>query len=177
MRLHSRWCACGVQLLCTNYYLDLWHTLFIIWYIQNGISYKTGFDICRIGKLEVYGHWNRHEIGMWKCYLFGSGAIRCLFLSFSEKWSISDKKVAKSLAVSRILLTFAVRVGVDGKERLRWRLKWMSVLNVSLEIEMWKFQNSTMTNCNTAHAMGLLHPFFYRRKVPIYLLAWAIVSC
>ena len=119
MRLHSRWCACGVQLLCTNYYLDLWHTLFIIWYIQNGISYKTGFDICRIGKLEVYGHWNRHEIGMWKCYLFGSGAIRCLFLSFSEKWSISDKKVAKSLAVSRILLTFAVRVGVDGKERLR----------------------------------------------------------
>jgi len=41
------------------------------------------------------------------------------FLSFSEKWSISDKKVAKSLAVSRILLTFAVRVGADGKERLR----------------------------------------------------------
>ena len=41
------------------------------------------------------------------------------FLSFSEKWSISDKKVAKSLAVSRILLTFAVRVGAGGKERLR----------------------------------------------------------
>ena len=41
------------------------------------------------------------------------------FLSFSEKSSSSDKKVAKSLAVSRILLTFAVRVGVDGKERLR----------------------------------------------------------
>ena len=51
----------------------------------------------------------------------------------------------------------------------------MSVLNVSLEIEMWKFQNSTMTNCNTAHAMGLLYPFLYRGKVPIYLLAWAIV--
>lgn len=50
----------------------------------------------------------------------------------------------------------------------------MSVLNVSLEIEMWKFQNSTMTNCNTAHAMGLLYPFLYRRKVSIYLLAWAI---
>ena len=98
------------------------------------------------------------------------------FLSFSEKWSISDKKVAKSLAVSRILLTFAVGVGADGKERLRWRLKWMSVLNVSLEIEMWKFQNSTMTNCNTAHAMGLLYPFLYKRKVSIYLLAWAIVS-
>ena len=44
-------------------------------------------------------------------------------------------------------------------------------------IEMWKFQNSTMTNCNTAHAMGLLYPFLYRRKVSIYLLAWAIVSC
>ena len=29
------------------------------------------------------------------------------------------KKVAKSLAVSRILLTFAGRVGADGKERLR----------------------------------------------------------
>lgn len=41
------------------------------------------------------------------------------FLSFSEKSSSSDKKVAKSLAVSRILLTFAVRVGADGKERLR----------------------------------------------------------
>jgi len=41
------------------------------------------------------------------------------FLSFSEKWSISDKKVAKSLAVSGIMLTFAVRVGADGKERLR----------------------------------------------------------
>ena len=38
----------------------------------------------------------------------------------------------------------------------------MSVLNVSLEIEMWKFQNSTMTNCNTAHAMGLLYLFLYR---------------
>ena len=45
------------------------------------------------------------------------------FLSFSEKSSSSDKKVAKSLAVSRILLTFAVRVGVDGKERLRRRLE------------------------------------------------------
>ena len=44
-------------------------------------------------------------------------------------------------------------------------------------IEMWKFRNSTMTNSNTAHAMGLLYPFLYRRKVPIYLLAWAIVSC
>lgn len=53
----------------------------------------------------------------------------------------------------------------------------MSVLNVSLEIEMWKFQNSTMTNSNTAHAMGLLHPFLCRGKVSIYLLAWAIVSC
>ena len=41
------------------------------------------------------------------------------FLSFSEKSSSSDKKMAKSLAVSRILLTFAVRVGADGKERLR----------------------------------------------------------
>ena len=41
------------------------------------------------------------------------------FLSFSEKSSSSDKKIAKSLAVSRILLTFAVRVGADGKERLR----------------------------------------------------------
>ena len=29
------------------------------------------------------------------------------------------KNVAKSLAVSRILLTFALRVGADGKERLR----------------------------------------------------------
>lgn len=53
----------------------------------------------------------------------------------------------------------------------------MSVLSVSLEIEMWKFQNSTMTNSNTAHALGLLHPFLCRGKVSIYLLAWAIVSC
>lgn len=41
------------------------------------------------------------------------------FLSLSEKSSSSDKKVAKNLAVSRILLTFAVRVGSGGKERLR----------------------------------------------------------
>ena len=41
------------------------------------------------------------------------------FLSFSENSSSFDKKMAKSLAVSRILLTFAVRVGADGKERLR----------------------------------------------------------
>lgn len=41
------------------------------------------------------------------------------FLSLSEKSSSSDKKVAKNLAVSRILLTFAVRVGAGGKERLR----------------------------------------------------------
>ena len=53
----------------------------------------------------------------------------------------------------------------------------MSVLNVSLEIEMWKFQNSTMTNSNTAHAMGLLYSFLFKGKVSIYLLAWAIVSC
>ena len=45
------------------------------------------------------------------------------FLSFSEKSSSSDKKMAKSLAVSRILLTFVVRVGADGKERLRRRLE------------------------------------------------------
>ena len=32
------------------------------------------------------------------------------FLSFSEKSSSSDKKVAKSLAVSRILLTFAIEL-------------------------------------------------------------------
>ena len=45
---------------------------------------------------------------------------------FSRQWQRSmpffvlwDKKVAKSLAVSRLLLTFAVRVGADGKERLR----------------------------------------------------------
>ena len=177
MRLHNRWCACVGQLLCANYNLDLWHTLFIIWYILNGISYKLSLDIWRIGKLEVYGHWNRHEIGMWKCYLFCSGAIRCLFLILFRKNRVLTIKKEKSLAVSRILLTFAVRVGADGKERLRWRLKWMSVLNVSLEIEMWKFQNSTMTNCNTAHAMGLLYPFLYKRKVSIYLLAWAIVCC
>ena len=131
----------------------------------------------KLEKFEVYRHWNRHGIGMWKCYLFGSGGIRCLFLIPFRKIEHFRKKVAKSFAESGILLTFAVRVGADGKERLRWRLKWMSVLNVSLEIEMWKFQYSTMTNCNTAHAMGLLYPFLYRRKVPIYLLAWAIVSC
>ena len=177
MRLHNRWCACVGQLLCANCNLDLWRLLFVIWYILNGISYKLSLDIWRIGKLEVYRHRSRHGIGMWKFYLFGSGGIRCLFLILFRKIEHFRKKVAKSLAVSRILLTFAVRVGADGKERLRWRLKWMSVLNVSLEIEMWKFQNSTMTNCNTAHAMGLLYPFLYRRKVPIYLLAWAIVSC
>ena len=44
---------------------------------------------------------------------------------FSRQWqrsmpflSFGIKKVAKSLAVSRILLTFADRVGADGKERL-----------------------------------------------------------
>lgn len=46
----------------------------------------------------------------------------------------------------------------------------------SLEIEMWKFRYSTMTNCNTAHAMGLLYPFCNRKEM-IYLLAWAIVRC
>lgn len=45
---------------------------------------------------------------------------------FSRQWQFSMpflsfgiKNIAKSLAVSRILLTFAVRVGADGKERLR----------------------------------------------------------
>ena len=38
---------------------------------------------------------------------------------FQKKTSPNDKKKAKSLAVSRILLTFAVGVGADGKERLR----------------------------------------------------------
>ena len=28
--------------------MDLWHTLFVIWYIENGISYKTSLDIWRI---------------------------------------------------------------------------------------------------------------------------------
>ena len=27
MRMHNRWCACDGQLLCANYYSDLWHTL------------------------------------------------------------------------------------------------------------------------------------------------------
>ena len=56
---------------------------------------------------------------MWKYYLFGSGGIRCLFLIPFGKIEYFRKKVAKSLAVSRILLTFAVGVGADGKERLR----------------------------------------------------------
>ena len=38
---------------------------------------------------------------------------------FKKKTSPNDKKKAKSLAVSRILLTFVVRVGAGGKERLR----------------------------------------------------------
>ncbi len=45
---------------------------------------------------------------------------------FSRQWqcsmpflSFGIKNIAKSLAVSRIMLTFAVRVGADGKERLR----------------------------------------------------------
>ena len=41
------------------------------------------------------------------------------FLILLRKIEHFRKKVAKSFAVSRILLTFAVRVGVDGKERLR----------------------------------------------------------
>ena len=32
--------------------MDLWHTLFVIWYIENGISYKTSLDIWRI---EIIG--------------------------------------------------------------------------------------------------------------------------
>ena len=60
--------------------------------------------------------WNRNVEALSFSAVAPSDAF---FLSFSEKWSISDKKVAKSLAVSRILLTFAVRVGADGKERLR----------------------------------------------------------
>ena len=28
--------------------MDLWHTLFVIWYIENGISYKTSLDIWQI---------------------------------------------------------------------------------------------------------------------------------
>ena len=58
-------------------------------------------------------------LGMWKFYLFGSGGIRCLFLILLRKIEHFRKNVAKSLAVSRILLTFAVGVGADGKERLR----------------------------------------------------------
>mgnify|MGYP004453172527 len=27
MRMHNTCCACGSQLLCTNYHSDLWHTL------------------------------------------------------------------------------------------------------------------------------------------------------
>ena len=45
---------------------------------------------------------------------------------FSRQWqcsmpflSFGIKNIAKSLAVSGIMLTFAVRVGADGKERLR----------------------------------------------------------
>ena len=45
---------------------------------------------------------------------------------FSRQWqrsmpflSFGIKNIAKILAVTRILLTFAVRVGADGKERLR----------------------------------------------------------
>ena len=56
---------------------------------------------------------------MWKFYLFGTDGIRCHFLILFRKIEHFRKKVAKSLAVSRILLTFAVRVGADGKERLR----------------------------------------------------------
>ena len=32
--------------------VDLWHILFVIWYIENGISYKTSLDIWQI---EIIG--------------------------------------------------------------------------------------------------------------------------
>jgi len=50
---------------------------------------------------------------MWKYFSLGNGSVQCHFFPSGQK------NIAKSLAVSRILLTFAVRVGADGKERLR----------------------------------------------------------
>lgn len=44
-----------------------------------------------------------------------------------------------------------------------------------LEIEMWKFRNSTEMTYNAAHAMDYCI-LSYRMEM-IYLLAWAIVRC
>ena len=71
--------------------------------------------------------------------------------------SFGIKNIAKSLAVSRILLTFAVRVGADGKERLRRRLERMSVLSVILRDRNVEVSKSAMIICNSAHAYGLLY--------------------
>lgn len=39
--------------------MDLWHTLFVIWYIENGISYKASLDIWRIEIIFLFCTRNR----------------------------------------------------------------------------------------------------------------------
>ena len=51
--------------------------------------------IRKIEKLEVYRHRSRHGIAMWKCYLFDSGGIRCLFLILFRKNRVLTIKKGK----------------------------------------------------------------------------------
>ena len=74
---------------------------------------------------------------------------------FLRQWRYSmpfcpfgTKNVAKSLAVSRILLNFALRVGVDGKERAALKTRMNERIERYLAIEMWKFYTNPTTSYN-----------------------------
>lgn len=106
---------------------------------------------------------------MWKFYLFGSGGIRCLFLILFRKKEHFRKKSGRKFGSIKNIAYFCGQSWSRRKRTVAMKTQMNERIERYPRIEMWKFQNSTMTNSNTAHAMGLLYPFLYRRKVPIYL--------
>ena len=84
------------------------------------------------------------------------------------------KNILENSVILKNKYNFAIWGGVVGKERLRRRLKFMSVLTLSCDrnVEVSKVSKDNMQCCSR---YGLITPFSKLEKVSIYLRAWAIV--
>ena len=99
MRMHNTCCACGSQLLYTNYYPDLWHTL-----INQEISLintKKGTDHCQSPRRERYKCWLGQQRGKSLCLILYPFIILIEFnlLFIEARMSNSRDAISQSIII------------------------------------------------------------------------------
>lgn len=83
---------------------------------------------------------------MWKCYLFGSGGIRCLFLILFRKNRVLTIKKGKKSGGIKKFSYFCNRVMSERKRTGTMKAIVNERIERYLVIEMWKFQSLLTIN-------------------------------